>query len=180
MKVGDKAQIKVYKADGTLFRCWPVVVESIGHDPIVVAHPAGVTIEQAGGGWTTQYSIRAFCWRGRPYILLEVYQPDGELVELYAHVSSRPVIEDSVVQFTDYELDVVLQPGQAAQIVDEDEFAQAVIDYGYSPEFQAACYQAAHEAMELLKGWVPGGLPRFERANLESVTVWDGKERQCD
>ena len=173
MKAGDRIQIKIYKADGTLFRLWPVVVESVGHDTIVVAHPAGVTIEQVGGGWTTQYSTRAFCWLDRPYILLEVFRPDGELVELYAHVSSRPTIEDSAVRFIDYELDVVLQPGQAAQIVDEDEFAQAIVDYGYSPEFQAACYQTAREAMELVKRWVPGGLPSFEHANLKSGTLQD-------
>jgi hypothetical protein len=61
---------------------------------------------------------------------------------------------------------VVLQLGQAAQIVDEDEFAQAIVDYGYSPEFQAACHQAAREAMGLLMGWVPGGLPCLEHTDL--------------
>jgi len=106
-------------------------------------------------------------------------RPDGELVELYAHVSSRPVIEDSVVQFTDYELDVVLQPGQTAQIVDEDEFAQASSITAIRPSSKRRVIRRR------LKRWTrkrmgSRRLPRFERANLESVTVWDGKKRQCD
>jgi protein associated with RNAse G/E len=84
MRVGDAIQIKVYKADGTLFRRWPVVVENVGQDTIVVINAAVVPIEQVGGEWTTAYYTRAFCCLDRPYILMEVYQPDGELVEPYA------------------------------------------------------------------------------------------------
>ncbi|MDD3828116.1 MAG: hypothetical protein PHY79_19295 [Anaerolineae bacterium] len=39
--------------------------------------------------------------------------------------------------------------------IDDDEFAAAVLAYGYSPEFQAACYRVAHAAAALLKAWTP-------------------------
>jgi len=46
------------------------------------------------------------------------------------------------------------------EVVDEDEFAEAALRYGYSVEFQTACRRAVAEASELVSGWEPAGLRR--------------------
>ena len=40
-------------------------------------------------------------------------------------------------------------------IIDQDEFAEAIVRYGYSAEHQAACWAAAHEALLLAESWTP-------------------------
>jgi len=55
-------------------------------------------------------------------------------------------------------LDVSLPTGQPARIVDEDEFAAAITDYGYSPEFQAHCRQVAATALQFAQNWRAKGL----------------------
>ncbi|MGH2459161.1 MAG: hypothetical protein ACRDIY_09870 [Chloroflexota bacterium] len=44
--------------------------------------------------------------------------------------------------------------------MDEDEFAEAAVRYGYSAVFQAACRRAVDEAIDVVLAWEPAGLHR--------------------
>jgi hypothetical protein len=46
--------------------------------------------------------------------------------------------------------------------VGEAEFLEAGSKYGYSKDFQQACYQAAREAMDVANRWVPGECLRWK------------------
>lgn len=153
MKIGDKIQVKAYRSDGQCYRWWSATVTTLKKDLICVITPAGHYVSEINDGWTSKYAIRAFYWFDRPYNLLEVYEPNGELNEIYVHITNLPKIEMSQLHYTDYELDVVLQPGQQPRIVDEDEFIEAAIQYNYPPELQKACYDVAQEAITLVNRW---------------------------
>ena len=88
-----------------------------------------------------------------------MYAANGRLAEIYVNISSPVEIGDSQLRFTDYELDVSREPPQEARIVDEDEFLEGVTKYGYSEEFQQACYQAAREAIGVANSWAAKGMP---------------------
>jgi len=53
-----------------------------------------------------------------------------------------------------------LLTGQPARIVDEDEFAAAITEYGYSPEFQLHCRQVAATALQLARNWTARGIDK--------------------
>ncbi len=159
MEIGDHVQVRAYKADGTCYRWWRATVESVEANSVVLVTPAGHRVEGVDGGWTSQYAIRAFYWSDRPYNVLEVYAPDGRLVEIYVNISSRAVIEDSRVSFTDYELDIDRRLPGEARLEDEDEFREAASRYGYSKSFQEACYRVAREMIEVANTWVARGMP---------------------
>jgi protein associated with RNAse G/E len=89
---------------------------------------------------------------------MEVYDPAGLLEQIYVNVASVPVLKNNTLEFADYELDVSLLTGQPARVVAEDEFAAAIISYGYSPEFQAHCRQVAAAALQLAQNWTAKGL----------------------
>ncbi len=161
MRPGDHLQIKAYKADGTCYRWWPATIETVTTDLIVTIAPIGKRVEGIGGGWVSDMAIRTFYWFAKPYSLLEIYQADGQLAEIYVNINSLVQTAPGQLSYIDYELDVTLQPPLAARIVDQDEFAEAVIEYGYSADFQAFCYQAAHEAVEVANNWRASGMPLF-------------------
>jgi protein associated with RNAse G/E len=162
MQIGERVQVGAYKSDGTCYRWWYATVEAVETDKVVVVTPVGHRVEDIGGAWASEYAIRAFYWLDRGYSLLEVYAPDGKLVEIYVNISSAVEIEDSQMRFTDYELDVSRKPPHKARIVDEEEFLEAVSKYAYSQEFQQACYQAAREAVGVANTWVARGMPTIE------------------
>ena len=159
IKSGNRVQVKAYKSDGTCYRWWTATAESVTADELVLVTPAGHVIEDPSGDFASAHALRSYYWPGLWYCLLEAYTPDGELAEVYVNINSPIEVEGLQASFTDYELDVSRRPPGEAELVDEDEFQQAAAEYGYSEEFQRACYQAAREALDLANRWVARGMP---------------------
>lgn len=159
LAVGDSLRVRALHADGQTYRWWEATVEAVDEQRIVTYARAGHQVHGLKGSWASQGHIRAYYWRDRPYNLLEVYRESGQLAELYINVASPPVLDDHILTFVDHELDVTMAAGGPARLVDEDEFAAAITLYGYSPEFQAEAYRAAHDALELARGWQAAGMP---------------------
>ncbi len=169
LAAGDVLHVQVMKEGGRPFRNWTSVIESVDPGRLVTWSPPGHVMRSRicplddsdlrVREWHSPWGVRTVFWPGRPYNLLEVYHADGPLEELYVHVAGPPTLEGHHLTWTDYELDVVMRPGSLPTIIDEDEFAEAAVAYGYSPEFQAACYRVAQAAAALLTTWVPLSSP---------------------
>ena len=162
MIIGGRVQVKAYKSDGTCYRWWYATVEAVEADKLVLVTPPGHWVEGTDGGWASENALRVYYWPGKWYTLLEAYAPSGELTEIYVNISSPVEIEDSNLWFTDYELDVIRRPPGEARLEDEDEFLETASEYGYSEEFQQACYEVAREALDLASRWAAGVIPEIE------------------
>lgn len=162
MKPGDQISVHACKADGSVYRSWTAAIESANPDSIVTIGKAGSPVLNADGEiFPIQHHVRAYYWFGEFYNLLEVFEPAGRLFEIYVNIGSPVKIENGVLQFEDYELDVLKRPPKPAVIVDEDEFAEAVLKYNYSREFQERMYAVARGALALAENWMAGPAPVF-------------------
>jgi protein associated with RNAse G/E len=147
-------------SDGSVHRWWPAVVEWVTGREVSTIAEVGTYFDgpPETAGFRHRFWSRMIYWTDRPYNLMELYEPDGRFFELYANVAGPATIEGKKIQYTDLELDVVKKPKRPARIVDEDEFEAAAQQYGYAPEFQRCCREAAEEARELLERWAPLGM----------------------
>lgn len=161
MQIGDKIILRAYKSDGQCYRWHEVIVENIEENCVTVIGWLERRIHQPDGGFVTRYVSRSHLWVDRPIFMLELFEADGTLAELYANINSPVVVGEGEISFTDYELDVSWVPGNPVRVVDEDEFEEAVEEFGYSEQFQRECYQVALDAVELVEGWTVGTLPDF-------------------
>jgi protein associated with RNAse G/E len=159
VRPGDLIDIYALHADGAAYRWWRETVETIDDEKIVTIAPAGRDIYGPSRAWILKYAMRNVYWPARPYVLVEMYRPDGALHEVYVHVASPPTLEGHRLTYVDYELDVVLKPGGAPEVVDEDEFAEAAGRYGYTPEFQERCQRVVAEVLDLIVRWESRGMP---------------------
>lgn len=159
LQQGASLPVRAHKADGECYRWWTATVEQVGEGWIATTTPVGHQVKSPKGVWESPFAIRSYYWFDRPYSLLEVFKKDGSLQEIYIHVSSHPRLENGALRYTDYELDVVYKPGRRVEIVDQDEFEEAARRYGYSVEFQRACYGAAKRLREVARTWTPGTMP---------------------
>ena len=147
-------RVTALRADRTPYRWWDALVEAASADHVVTYAPPGHRVHQADGtGWASRCHIRAHYWTDRWNNLLEVYEPDGQPLELYVHIASPARLGAEGIVFEDYELDVVMPFGQPAEVVDEDDFAAAIPRYGYTAAFQARCRAAVEEALRLVADW---------------------------
>jgi len=163
MKNGDQIYICACKTDGTVYRSWHTTVETIETNLIVTISPAGsMVIDKTRlGDHPIKHHLRSYYWLDKFYNLIEVFDANGTLVQIYINIASLPELTDDGMSFKDHELDVVRDlPGQA-QLIDEDEFAEAILKYQYSPEFQEKMYSAAQEALALANSWNAKPAPVF-------------------
>ncbi len=158
VKVGDMIACHALKADGRVYRRWRTTVECIDAHCVVTYSPAGSQSEDVNKGVRTlPLAMRGFYWLNKPYNLFETHDALGTLVELYANVASVPTLSSNELSFVDYELDLRWVAGGPVQLLDEDEFAAAILTYGYSEAHQRACRAAAEEARALLTSWTSRG-----------------------
>ncbi len=163
MKVGDQIRVCARKTDGTVYRSWHTTIESVDAGSIVTISPAGSMIidKTKLGDHPTENHLRSYYWYDKFYNLIEVFNTQENLIEIYINIASPPEFEDNVISFRDHELDVVRDMPDLARLVDEDEFTEAVVKYQYSEEFQKKLYAAANEALDLANSWNAKRVPVF-------------------
>ena len=162
MKPGDKIHVRACKADGTVYRSWHTTIESVNADSIVTISPAGGMVEDRKRvTYQTEHILRSYYWFDKFYNLIEVFDTQGNLVEIYINIAAPPEFEDGVMSFKDHELDVSKYPPKDAQLIDEDEFAEAAVKYQYTQDIQDRMYKSAKEALELANDWKARPFPVF-------------------
>jgi protein associated with RNAse G/E len=162
MKPGDLIHVRACKADGTVYRSWHTTIESVDAELIVTISPAGgYAFDLARGHYFTQHVLRSYYWHEKNYNLIEAFDANERLVEIYLNIASPPRFDNDGISFTDHELDVTKIFPDAARLVDEDEFAEAAIQFQYTEEFKARMYAAAHEAIKLAEQWEARPFPDF-------------------
>jgi len=162
MKIGEQIQVQACKTDGSVYRSWQATIESITADLVVTIAPAGSSVFNIKGeDYPIRHHYRAYYWFDKFYNLIEIFETSGELIHIYINVASPPEFKNGIMSFKDHELDVSRYVPKPAELVDEDEFAEAVITYQYTKEFQEKMYSTANEALELANHWNAKPVPEF-------------------
>jgi protein associated with RNAse G/E len=162
LNVGDILPVHVCKTDGTVYRSFKTMVEEVTQDAVITISPAGSSVFNIKGeDYPLIHHYRAYYWFDKFYNLLEVFETDGRLFHIYINIASPPEFKNDVMSFKDHELDVSKVLPHPAKLIDEDEFAEAVLKYNYSQEFQDKMYAAAREALELAENWAAKPCPVF-------------------
>ena len=89
-------------------------------------------------------------------------------VEVYVDVTTVPVRRGSVVEMVDLDLDVVRLRDGTVEVLDEDEFAEHQVLYGYPPEVIAQAQASCDDLVTRIKqepftGTAAAWLSAFER-----------------
>lgn len=162
MKAGDPIQVSACKTDGTVYRSWQAIIESVNTDSIITIAPAGSAVFNIKGeNYPIRHHYRAYYWFDKFYNLLEVFETSGKLFHIYINIAAPPEFKNGSMSFKDHELDVSRYIPKPAKLIDEDEFAEAAIKYQYTKEFQAKMYAAAEEALEVANHWQARPVPEF-------------------
>lgn len=159
-----KTKIEALKSDGHCYRYW--FGERIADTEFgcVIDAPAGTKIHAPDGdGWLGEFNIRTFFPEQTPINLMEVADANGTPVEVYINVTSAMTLKSDVLQYVDYELDVVhdISTGSLPEIIDVDEFEEAKLKYSYSAQLIDRCVRSSEAALELIKQWEFGSEPKL-------------------
>jgi len=158
MKPGDLIWVRVFKADGTPYRSWQALVESITDGCVVTLTRASNPVYLRDRVYAQAHHMRNYYWPGRRHDLLEVYEPDGRLHELYVNIASPVELLDGEIRYIDHELDVQMYTGDVPRVIDQDEFAEAAEQFGYTEQFMQESYALAESLLDVVANWRPLGM----------------------
>ena len=137
-------------------------------------HYLVVPLGRDGHGWWYGGPEGTFFQRGdeapilRPHDYVMLVPEAGEWIatwhaasdtELYVDVTSRPVRNGGVIEAVDLDLDVIRKRDGRVLLVDEDEFAEHQVRYGYPPDVITAAQESADWLMDAVgsRGGAFGG-----------------------
>lgn len=150
LKQGDTIRIESYKHGGTLHRAWKKSVILRSEDPLILANQDVEVVEKDGDEWI--FPGLAICRFSRQdwFQTVILYDEEFRLKRYYCHIASpcRIDSESGTLAYIDYDLDLSVGPDLKAEWLDEDEFSENRIRYGYPDEVLKSIAEARRQLEE--------------------------------
>ena len=141
---GDKLQIHCYKHDGKIHRCWDeAVVLDVKKDYIVFGNERTLVTEAGGNTWRTKEPAVMFFFTNKWYNIIVQLKKEG--VTYYCNIASPFIIEDDVIKYIDYDLDLRIFPNGSFKILDKQEYKYHKKKMGYSDDLDVVIRHALSE-----------------------------------
>ncbi len=140
------------KFDGSIHRSWNaelieqkenflsfagVFENEVNHDTLGVIRRGTISYE--------------FYWFDRWYNIFRFHEPDGELRNFYCNISQPPKLENHVLDYVDFDIDVLVWSDFSYHILDFEEFAGNKEIYKYPPEIIHKVHHSVSEIETLIK-----------------------------
>lgn len=165
IKVGDKLQIHCYKHNGALRRtCDEATVLDIKDDMLVCGNYKTKIYEFDDHGKSHHYYTKEpailFFYKNSWFNIISQIKPTG--LYYYCNIASPYIIDDEVIKYIDYDLDLRVFPDGAFKVLDRNEYRFHKKAMNYSKELDMIIQ---YELTKLVN------LKRDEQAAFKKSTV---------
>lgn len=121
INVGDTLVIHCYKHNGVIHKSWKfAVVLEVNEDFIVLGNENVLVTKQDGRTWHTKEPAIMFFYKKRWFNIIAQLKSNG--IFYYCNIASPYVIEDKVIKYIDYDLDLRVFNDGAFKILDRNEY----------------------------------------------------------
>ena len=121
IKIGDKLEIHCYKHNGKLHRQWDeAVVLDIYDDYIVFGNNRTTVIDSDGKVCKTKEPAIMFFFRDRWFNIIGQLKDYG--IYFYCNIATPVLIDNKVIKYIDYDLDLRVFPNGSFKILDRMEY----------------------------------------------------------
>ena len=133
IKVGDKLEIHCYKHNGKLHRQWDeAVVLDIKDDYIVFGNNKTTVVDADGRVWKTKEPAIMFFYKNRWFNIIGQIKDYG--IYFYCNIATPYIIDENVIKYIDYDLDLRIFPTGQYKILDRLEYNYHKRIMNYSDE----------------------------------------------
>ena len=121
LKVGDNLINQCYKHNGVLHKQWDkTTVLDISKDMLVLGNDNVLVTKQNGNTWRTKEIAIEFFYTNRWFNIIAQFKKNG--IYYYCNITSPFVIDDGILKFIDYDLDLRVFPNGSFKILDRNEY----------------------------------------------------------
>jgi len=142
---GTPVTIRALKYDGREYRRWQATYNATVSGGVVLEAVFSAVVEGRTPFFGGDRAVEYF-YTDRGYNVIAGYAPDGSLRACYCNICTPAQFANTPtgaeISFIDLDLDLLVWPDGRCELIDEAEFAQNSIAYGYPQEVQAAVHAA--------------------------------------
>lgn len=131
INVGDVIKIHCYKHNGMIYKTWDkAIVLDIKKDYIVLGNNNVLVTKKDGRSWHTKEPAIMFFYRNRWFNIIAQLKKNG--LFFYCNIASPFVIDNGVIKYIDYDLDLRVFPDGAFKVLDRGEYNYHKVKMHYS------------------------------------------------
>ena len=121
IKIGEKLEIHCYKHNGRLHRQWDeAVLLDIQEDYMVFGNNKTTVIDSDGKVWRTKEPAILFFFKDRWFNIVGQLKDYG--IYFYCNIATPFLIDEKVIKYIDYDLDLRVFPNGSFKILDRMEY----------------------------------------------------------
>ena len=135
-----------FKHDGSLHRIWDkaaLIYED--EEKIMISNAKTLIRESDNRVWMAKEPSLSIFYKDRWFNIMGIIRSEG--IHYYCNMASPSVVDEDVIKYIDYDLDLVKTVKGEIKILDEDEFAVNKEKYNYGEDIEKVLLKE----LELLK-----------------------------
>jgi len=150
LKKGDTLVIHCYKHDGTIYKSYKgAYVLDITEEYLVLGNENVLVTKQDGRTWHTREPAIMFFYKEKWFNIIAQLKRNG--LFYYCNIASPYVIEENVIKFIDYDLDLRVYNDGAFKILDKNEYNYHRKLMGYSNDINTIIKSELASLIEMKK-----------------------------
>ena len=167
--VGDKLQIQCYKHNGKIHRAWDeAVLLDIKKDYMVFGNNKTKVTEAEGNVWKTKEPAIMYFFKNEWFNIIAQLKKDG--IYYYCNIASPFIIEDNMIKYIDYDLDLRVFPSGEYKVLDKMEYKYHKKIMNYSDELDLVI---THAMEDLIEKYLNKEVMFTEKSNYEYEKVYN-------
>lgn len=121
LTVGDTLAIHCYKHNGMLYKIWDkAIILDIKKDYIVLGNDNVLVTKEDGRTWRTKEPAIMFFYKDRWFNIIAQLKESG--LFYYCNIASPYIMDNRILKYIDYDLDLRVFPDGAFKILDRNEY----------------------------------------------------------
>ena len=154
VKVGDVLSIHCYKHDGKLHRTWDeATILDVQDDLLVCGNDKTIVNESDGRIHQTNEPAILFFYKKRWFNIIGQLKSQG--LFYYCNIATPYLIEDNIIKYIDYDLDLRVFPDGAFKVLDRNEYKYHAKIMNYPEELDAILKRELTELINMKKSKTP-------------------------
>lgn len=150
MEVGDRLKIHAYKHDGQIYRTWDnTVLLEITDDYIVLGNNRAKVTEENGRTWYTREPAVIYFYNNRWFNVIGQLKQKG--LFYYCNIASPYIIENNIIKYIDYDLDLRVFPNNSFKVLDESEYELHYEEMKYTKDINSVVKYELDNLIKMVK-----------------------------
>lgn len=146
----NNTKIRCYKHNGDIHREWNKSrILEINDDGIVCYNNRVKVTESDGRKWNTREPALLFFYKNNWFNIIVQLKKEG--IYYYCNIATPYLIDDNVIKYIDYDLDLRVFPDGEYKILDEEEYGYHKQLMGYSEELDKVINYELNNLIEMYK-----------------------------